>query len=238
MSDESPSTPDDHEYANLEKGGLDYVKREKNYLKISITYPIFSLAIQFLNLLLIPLLGTFSQDRRPNPFFLFDMSTPALISFVVTAFFLINAIFSIRWKRKVENYERLSAEFSKDSASIDKEYQNSLPSSNPSLTVIFYEIVKNMEVIRKLFKIVNIFLLYNVTWFIHFAFTRFRFGEPSAIPPTSDIEDFFIIGVLNILNMIGMAFYLIYEWKHFFRWNKKLKKLKEFEKRISTELDL
>jgi len=238
MSDETPSTRDSQEYSNLEKGGLDYVKREKNYLKISITYPIFSLSIQLLNLLLIPLLGTLSSVPHPNPFFLFDMLTPALISFVVTMFFLANAIFSIRWKRKVEDYERLSTKFSKDSTSVDNNDQNSLAASNPSLTVLFYDIVKNMEVIRKLFIIVNIFLLYNVTWFIHFAFIRFRFGDPSAIPTISDPEDFIIIGVLNLLNVVGMAFYLIYEWKHFYRWNKKLRKLKELEKKISKELDL
>jgi hypothetical protein len=85
---------------------------------------------------------------------------------------------------------------------------------------------------------VNIILLYNVGWFIHFSIIRFRFGDPAAIPSISNPEDFFIIGVLNFLNMIGMAFYLIYEWKHFYRWNKKLKKLKEFEKKINKELDL
>jgi hypothetical protein len=123
MSDETPSTRDTHEYANLEKGGLDYVKREKNYLKISITYPIFSLSIQLLNLLLIPLLGTLSTSSHPNPFFLLDMFTPALISFVVTMFFLLNAIISIRWKKKVENYQRLSVKFTNDSAASGTEDQ-------------------------------------------------------------------------------------------------------------------
>jgi len=44
--------------------------------------------------------------------------------------------------------------------------------------------------------------------------------------------------LLNIICQVGLILYLIFEWRHFYRWNKKLKKLKEFEKKIYKELDI
>ncbi|HME52758.1 MAG TPA: hypothetical protein VKM55_11110 [Candidatus Lokiarchaeia archaeon] len=238
MSNGTSSKNDIHKYVNLEKGGLDYVKREKNYLKLSIIYPIFSLFVQLLNLLLLPYNGILSSDHRPDQFFFFDMFSPASILLVISSFFLAKAIFLIHWKRKVENYEKLSAKFSNESISIDKDVQDSPAGSNSSLTKIFYDIVRNMEVIRKIFIIVNAFFCYYVIWFIQFTFIRGQFGGAPPMPPPSDSENFSIIQVLNYLNVVVMIFYLVYEWKHFYRWNKKLTKLRDFEKKISKELDL
>ena len=43
---------------------------------------------------------------------------------------------------------------------------------------------------------------------------------------------------LNLIQLLLLFLYLIMNWIYFINWNKKLKRLKDFEKQIYEELDL
>jgi hypothetical protein len=235
----TPSEDTNQDFSRLEKGGLNYVKQQRNYLIVSILYPVFSLVVQLVTLVLNNYLRSLPPDHRPPEFLFIDVLSPAIILFVISAFFLLNAAFLIRWKIYLDLYERLSKEGSAEPASpVDADAADKDLSSSASLTRLFYKIIKNMSTIKMLFFVLNFFLAYDFIWFISFFFFRVTAGsfppKSSPLPPAS----FSLVQFLNILNEISMGFYLAYEWKHFYRWNKKLTLLKELEKTVNEEIGL
>ncbi len=199
-------------YSQMEKGGLNYIKKKKNYLIISVIYPIYAIILQLINLIFIVNPDAPRPPSRPGFPSLLDVLTPIIIILIISAFALINFIFLFSWMYKVKNYH------------------NQPTKKNITLTLVFYEIIKNMEIIKKIFIILNIACVFYFLWYLNWTFMFFIFSNPPLPPPPLHVH------LLNIFSQIGLIFYLIYEWRHFFRWNKKLKELKEFEIKIYNEL--
>lgn len=211
-------------YTQIEKSGLNYIKSQKNYLILSAIFPIFITIIQILNINFILYLHAHRPKSRPGPL-LIDVLTPFIILLVISAFALINFVFLVGWKKKVHLYEKQKKLFKEPS--LDE--PNNFRDKNQSLTKLFYDIISNMKIVRIVFIILNFSCLYYLIWYLNFFLIR----RPLPIqPPPLQI----VVEWLNLFSQIGLAIYLVFEWRHFIKWNKKLKELKKFEKEIFNEL--
>ncbi|MBA7635162.1 hypothetical protein ES703_42763 [subsurface metagenome] len=197
-------------FSKIEKGGLNYIKNERNYLILSALVPIYIIIVQCINLGYIftaPPVNPLDPRPPANPINVF---TPIIILLVVSFFALVNFRYLLSWKGKVKSYE------------------GKAPGKQKTLTSIFYDIVKNMETIRVIFIIVNIISFYYFIWFILWALSIM---DPHHPPPPLHVN------ILNVLSQGGLLIYLIIEWRHFYQWNRKLSKLIKFEKEIYKELN-
>jgi len=196
-------------FPKIEKGGLNYIKIERNYLTMSALIPIYIIIVQCINLGYIFTAPPINpSDPRPpaNPINVF---TPIIILFVISFFALFNFGYLLSWKGKVKMYE------------------GKAPGKQKTLTSIFYDIIKNMKTIRVIFIIVNIISVYYFIWFFLWALSIM---DPFHPPPPLHVN------ILNGLSQGGLLIYLIIEWRHFNQWNRKLKQLKLFEKQIFHEI--
>ncbi|MHA1670271.1 MAG: hypothetical protein ACTSV5_06785 [Promethearchaeota archaeon] len=196
-------------FSKIEKGGLNYINKERNYLIMSALIPVYIIIVQFVNLIYILTAPSINPlDPRPpvNPINAF---TPIIIFLVISFFALINFIYLLSWKGNVKTYE------------------GKTPGKQKTLTSLFYDIIKNMETIRVIFIVVNIISFYYFIWFTLWALSIM---DPHHPPPP------FHVNILNGLSQGGLLIYLIIEWKHFNQWNRKLKQLKLFEKQIFHEI--
>ena len=199
----------ERKFLKIESGGLNYIKNEKNYLILSAVVPIYMIIVQCINLGYVFTAPPIDpSDPRPpiNPFNVF---TPSIILFIISFFALINFIYLMSWREKIKIYEGKALKKQK------------------SLTSLFYDIVKSMKTIRIIFIIVNINSLYYFIWFILWTLSIM---EPHHPPPPLHIN------ILNGLSIVGLLIYLIIQWKHFIQWNRKLRKLRFFEKQIFNEI--
>ncbi len=220
-------------YSKMEKGGLNYIKKEGNYLVISIIFPIFSIITQVLNLIFMlileamkPPIGPGSQGPLP-----IDIITSIIIFLIIALISLINSAYLFQWRQKIYSYE----------ASVDKPIDisssqeiNNFPNNNISLTRIFYDIIKNMETIRIIFIALNFISIYYLIWFFGFFLIR----RDSIIPPQPHPLLSEVIAVLNIISLVVLMIYLIFQWRHFYSWNKKLTKLRTLEKKVYKEINI
>ena len=220
-------------YSRLEKGGLDYVKKQKNYLTFSALFPIYTIIIQVINLIFIFQLEAMKPPVGPNPGGpdLFDIISPILIFLVISLFTIIICAFLIKWRRLLNRYEKESKEIRKATSKLE---DGDYPMGTVSLTHIFYDIIRNMEKIRIIFVILIFFFFFNSIWFVRFFFVRLDQIAPIHPPP---IQQHFTV-FLNFISQISLILYLLFQGRHFHQWNKKLKKLKTYEKKIYRELDL
>ncbi|MFW9973396.1 MAG: hypothetical protein ACFFDF_24645 [Candidatus Odinarchaeota archaeon] len=196
-------------FSEIEKDGLNYIKIERNYLILSALVPIYIIIVQCINLgyiFIVPPVNPLDPRPPVNPIITF---TPILILLVVSFFALINFRYLLSWKGKV------------------KAYEGKVPDKQKTLTALFYDIIKNMEIIRVIFIIVNIISFYYFIWFILWALSIM---DPHHPPPP------FHVNILNGLSQGGLLIYLIIEWRHFIQWNRKLKQLKLFEKQIFHDI--
>jgi len=196
-------------FSKIEKGGLNYIKNERNYLIMSALVPIYIIIVQCINLGYIftaPPINPLDPQPPANPINVF---TPIIILLVISFFALFNFGYLLSWKGKVKTYE------------------GKAPGKQKTLTSLFYDIIKNMETIRAIFIIVNIISFYYFIWFILWALSIM---DPHHPPPPLHVN------ILNGLSQGGLLIYLIIEWRHFNQWNRKLKQLKLFEKQIFHEI--
>ena len=218
--------PEDQFYEPLERGGLNYINNQKNYLIFSAIFPIYLIILQILNIVFILTLETQKPadiERGPT---LLDILTPIIILLVISLFALAIFIFLIGWKKKINQYKNQQENIAQFSFS---DPDDNFPEKNITLTRLFYKIIDNMRVIRIIFICLNIICFYHFFWTINFFLIRRPPQHPH--PPLH-----FLVQWLNILSQIGLIFYLVFEWRHFYHWNKKLKELKKFEKDVYTEL--
>ena len=220
-------------YSRLEKGGLDYVKKQNNYLTFSAIYPILTIIIQVINLIFIFQLEAMKPPLGPNPGGpdLFDIISPIVIFLVISFFTIIICAYLVKWKRLLNRYEKKIKNL-REASFIQEEGDYSL--GTVSLTHVFYNIIKNMERIRIIFVILILFFFFNSVWFFRFFFVRLDQIAPIHPPP---IQQHFTV-ILNYISQISLILYLLFQWRHFHRWNKKLKKLKTYERKIYKELNL
>ena len=218
-------------YTKMEKGGLKYIKHQRNYLIFSALFPIFFIVIQVINFIFIRSLRMSKFPPRPEfrqPL-LIDFFTPIFIFLVIFVFTLMNFVFLVSWNKNVHRYEKYQENIFKNSREMPN---NEFSEEKITLTILFYKIIQNMKIIRILFIGFNLVCAYYFIWFI--GFFLMRFGSDTPLYPNIQM----VTRLLNIIWQVGLIFYLIFEWRHFYRWNKKLKKLKEFEKKIYKELDI
>ncbi len=209
-------------YTRLEKGGLNYINHEKNYLLFSAIIPIFIFMAQSISFVFQILLSITGPGRGPP---LQEVLAPMILLLIIGLFTLINFLFLLRWKNKTKNYisqqtnELKVNEFDEDMES---------PKKRITLTEFFYEIVRNMNIIKIFFIILNIFCVYYFIWY-YGVFMRNR-------PPRVPLMD--AIMIITVCSQIVLIIYLIYEWNHFLKWNKKLRAIKSFERQIYHDLFL
>ena len=222
---------EDFLYTKMEKGGLKYIKHQRNYLIFSALFPIFFIVIQVINFIFIRSLRMSKFPPRPEfrqPL-LIDFFTPIFIFLVIFVFTLMNFVFLVSWNKNVHRYEKYQEKIFTNSTVMPN---NEFPEEKITLTILFYKIIQNMKIIRIIFIGFNLICAYYFIWFI--GFFLMRFGSDTPLYPNIQM----VTRLLNIIWQVGLIFYLIFEWRHFYRWNKKLKKLKEFEKKIYKELDI
>ncbi|MFX0073560.1 MAG: hypothetical protein ACFFAO_20985 [Candidatus Hermodarchaeota archaeon] len=218
--------PDNQFYELLERGGLNYINNQKNYLIFSAIFPIYLIITQILNIIFILTLEAGKPTNAPQEPPLLDLLTPILILLVISLFALVIFIFLIGWKKNINQYKDQQEVLENFSFS---DPHNVLPEKSVTLTNLFYKIVDNMRVIRIIFICLNIICFYYFFWTINFFFIRRPPQHPH--PPLH-----FIVQWLNILSQIALVFYLIFEWKHFYHWNKKFKEIQKFEREIYLEI--
>jgi len=214
------------QFTQIEKEGLNYIKNHRNYLIVSSIFPIYLILIQVLNFIFILRLEAQKPSSGSDSPTLLDVLTPIIIMFIIGIFSLIVFLFLFSWKKKVLKYK--NQQISLDNFSFS-EPDTTFPEHNIPLTKLFYDIIDNMRILKLTFIGLNIICAYYLIWFVGFFFIRPPLPLPR--PPLH-----YIVQWLNIFSQIGLLFYLIFEWRHFYRWNKKLKELKEFERKIYLEI--
>ncbi len=221
-------------YSKMEQGGLKYIKNQRNYILLSALVPILSIAVQIVNvsMILVFSLGFLDYAKPPlgerppiGGLYLFDVLSPILIVFIFFIIAMIHFIYLYRWKKRVyryENQEKIVLKATTDENRI-------------TLTQLFYDILDNMETIRKIFIALNIISIFYLQWFFRFFLKELFF----IISPRSDLNPLrFIIPTINLGLQLLLIIYLIVSWKHFIKWNSKLNKIKTLEQQIYEEINM
>ncbi|MHA1995276.1 MAG: hypothetical protein ACW97Z_12100 [Candidatus Hodarchaeales archaeon] len=210
--------------------GLSYIKNQRNYLVINAIIPIYCIIVQAFNLFF-----TFSfilrveeivpEIRKPRTtLFLVDALTPSLLLLLFSIFAITNFIFLLHWRKKVHQYDNQQQDASREK-------------NNITLTQLFYETIDIMEKLKKIFFVINVLFVFYLQWFFRFFLSEIL--RRIVTPPTG-LHSFHSVGMswLNLILQLLLLIYLMLNWRHFYRWNKKLTKLKDFEREIYQELDL
>ncbi|MFW9904880.1 MAG: hypothetical protein ACFFFH_11150 [Candidatus Thorarchaeota archaeon] len=192
------------------KTGINYIKNEGYYLIFTGIFPILIAIIQILNIFFI-----FGTKPLPIPFPdrpphppLFDVLLPPLVLIIFALVGFTKFIFLMKWRSNL----------------------NKIEDELPILTKIFYEIIVYMNRAKWLFAAENVIFVFYSQWMFHYFLNDLLLNRLPPGPP--------IIQLLNLFAQIGLIFYLIFEWRHFLKWNKKLNELKLYEKKIFEELEL
>ncbi|MHA2246318.1 MAG: hypothetical protein ACXADY_15245 [Candidatus Hodarchaeales archaeon] len=215
---------------DISYGSLSYIKNQRNYLIINAIVPIYCIIVQAFNLLftlffILRLEEIVSEFKRPRTkFFLIDALTPSLLFFVFIIFSIVNFIFLVRWRKKVQQYE-------------NQQQDASLSEDNVSLTQLFYDIIDIMDKLKIIFIVLNIFIVFYIQWFFRFFLNELLYGKTPSFTGFIPIRSVFMPW-LNLILELLLLIYLVMNWRHFLRWNKKSTKLKDYEKQIYRELDL
>ncbi len=203
--------------------GLNYINKQNYYLKFSIFFPFFSLIVNIITLIVF-VSTFFSRDHVfiPSIFFFFSSFSLFVIFTIISS---KQALFLRKWKVLSNYYKEMIG----NTQNI-KNYT--------TLTDIFYKIIDHMRKIKIYFILLNLIVI-----FYFFFSPEFIFGEHFLPPPPVDrnnwtqINIFYkIIQYLNFISIIAIILYLIYTWYHFFHWNKKLSKIKKYEREIYKEV--
>ncbi|UYP44149.1 hypothetical protein NEF87_000434 [Candidatus Lokiarchaeum ossiferum] len=225
-------------YTDIESYGFKYINHQKNYLITTAVFPIFALFVQVFNLI-----HTIGQINRPppeqiplpplHPQNIYNILAPIIIFIIIASFALVKFVFLYIWMKKVHRYEiqqKLITKLNKNTVENSDDYsdiQNSI-----GLTQIFYDIVDHMQLIRIVFILMNIAFIFYIQWTLTFLLSFF------GIIPRLNQNPSNYFHYINIIAEFGLLFYMVFEWKHFLKWNRKLKKINELEKKIYAELEM
>ncbi len=213
-------------YLKLEESGINYINKYKYYLILSALLPIFLIIIQIINTSFIALVEKDIPLIGFKYLIGFEIFAPRFKLMTISVIGLVKFIYLFNWNRKLIDYREQYKNFMKNNNSVKEE---PLPKESFPLTRLFYEIISQMKISKV------IFILINVICFVYF-FWNFVFFLVSPPIPQPLFPLFRIIGLFNFISQLILIAYLIFEWRHFYRWNKKLKKLSNFEKKIYSEL--
>ncbi len=208
-----PKISDDEKTDISLEESMNYIKKEQMYLLWSGIFPAYSIGVNVVNIsfVMIAILNNWILIRR-----LVDILIPLAFFFLITIFSTFQFIFLTKWKNQFIRFQELPSKPNK---------------KRVSLTDLFYSIIEFMEKARIFFILVNIAGLMYFIWGFDFFIT--------GIPLSISLQTFAkITFYLNLVSFFVLLLYLVYQWIHFVRWNKKLRHIKDFEKIISDELDL
>jgi len=220
-------------YQDIEDNGLKYIEGQKRYLIFTAIFPIYAIIVQIFNII-----TSINKIPRPpgnpaglpilEPRNIYDILTPTIIFLVISTFALMKFIFLFIWMKKVHKYEiqKKILEIDKKNEEIEK-----LRYSAPTLTQLFYDIVDHMQLIRIVFIILNIVFIFYLQWSVGFLLDFFGLITHPNPPPNN------IFHLLNTIAEFGLIWYMVFEWKHFLKWNKKIQNLTQLEKQIYDELE-
>ena len=234
------------DFLKIQEGCLTYIKKQENYILLSGIFPLYSLFVQILTMIIIGQNSNFPPEHGPQRIRPMDMASPYILFLIFTIFSLFHFFLLLQWRNKLRKYESqkefrqtlttqssyAQKEDSGENNEINSEKSQLNTPNTISLTNLFYSIIKDMHSIKLVFYIMNIVCIFYFQWFI-----RIIFGD-LFIRRIFESPQQFTIQILNFIAQIGIIFYMVFEWKHFVRWNKKLKKLNELESKIYNELEL
>jgi len=213
-------------YLKLEESGINYINKYKYYLILSALLPIFLIIIQIINSAFISLIEK-SRSLIGFKFMLnFEIHAPRFKLITISIIGLVKFIYLFNWNRKLIEYQKQYKDFMKNNKSMKEE---AFSKEGFLLTKLFYDIISQMKISKGIFILINIFCFVYFFW--NFVFFLGCPPIPHPLP-----SSFCIIGLFNFISTVILIAYLIFEWRHFYCWNKKLKKLSEFEKKIYSEL--
>lgn len=244
-------------YQDIESNGLKYIQKQKQYLIVTAIFPIYAIILQIFNLIVIIKRIAPPPPQFPRPPFLeprniYDIITPIIVFLVISTFALVKFVFLLIWMKKVRQYESFQKSSEEGSPSKEKS-ENDSPSptgftdpvdltlspeqikfeesQSGSLTRLFYDIVSHMQSIRVIFLLLNLTFIFYFQWFIGFLFSFF--GITTNLHPQPDV----LFQILNVIAQFGLIWYMVFEWRHFIRWNRKLRHLVAFEKQVYFEIE-
>lgn len=211
-------------YSRIERGGLDYINQEANYLKISAFIPSFIVISQIIAFILQLILDINTPEGGPSPP-LHEILMPMILLIAVGIFALVNYSYLKQWKKELKFYSK-QQQIEVKTEDFDKEMESS--KKKITLTEIFYDIIKTMNLIRSILVFITVFCGYYYIWYLTF-YLR------SAPPPHPLMT---VIMILTLISQFLLAIYLFYEWHHMLNWNSKLRRIKSYERQIYQELFL
>ncbi|QEE17954.1 hypothetical protein DSAG12_03792 [Promethearchaeum syntrophicum] len=219
-------------YQDIETNGLKYIQKQKQYLILTAIFPIYAIIIQIFNLFAILNRIPLPPPNQPGipvlePRSLYEILTPVIIFLVISSFALLKFIFLCIWKKKVHQYEHYKGLIkSEEISDVNKKNTPSI-----TLTQLFYDIVAHMQRVRVIFILLNIVFILYIQWSIGFLLTFFGVTTNPNPPPVD------IFHLLNAIGEFGLIFYMLFEWIHFTKWNRKIRNLVKFEKKIYNEIE-
>ena len=234
-------------FKNIENSGLKYIKNQQHYIIFSAIFPIYSIVVQLVNIIYTLNMLRFPPPPPNRPIPIFDVLTPFFVLLAFSILALIKFIFLLIWNRKVKNYDTFCIEISikdkleNEAKNIDNlenikisriTTQNRREGEPNSLIMLLYDLIDHMRSIRYIFILLNVVFVLYFQWFIRFFLSYLHLIPPGMNPPN------ILFKILNTIAEFGILLYMIFEWRHFLRWNKKLKKIDEFEKVISEDLEI
>ncbi len=214
----------------IDKWGLNYIRKTRFYLELSAFFPIYIVIVGIINFVFLTYVNITSiESQKVIPIHAIIVFTSFVLIFV---FSLLQFLFLRKWNIKIKEYNKRIKTDNNRIFNYEDEKNHKNLANKPSLTDIFYDVLNHMEKIRILFIFLNIvsiiYIFYNIMIFIRlFVFLK-----------APIIMTFNIIRYLNISVAIVLVSYLIYMWYHFTKWNIKLKKIKNYEKMVTRELNL
>ncbi|MCF2140133.1 MAG: hypothetical protein K9W44_08775 [Candidatus Lokiarchaeota archaeon] len=210
----------------IENIGLKYVESQEHYLLFSILFPFYSIIVQIINILY-----TLELVRRPPPpphppLPLIDILTPFIIFLMISLFALLKFIYLLFLKKKVRKLHQYMIILK----NLEKHEEFEEIENIPSLVKIFYDLINYVKTIRVIFIFVNLAFILYLQWSIRFILTYLHLIPPGPLPSN------LIFHALNSIAEFGLLIYMVVEWHYFLRWNKKIKKLEDFERLIFDEI--
>ncbi|MHA1585439.1 MAG: hypothetical protein ACTSVU_06695 [Promethearchaeota archaeon] len=203
------------EFKEISNDTLRYIEKQNGLFLSSAIFPLILGIISILNIYLISTQSPLPPIPPIHPIpSLFDRLIPFFLGLLIACIGIIHFIILLLWKKNYRSY-----------------HDQSKSSDNVPLTRLIYNIIDYINWARIMFIILNIVVLIYSQWFVRFLMNLLA-PNPHIPPPSLFTQ------IINISSNILLIVYLVIEWIHFLRWNKKLKHLSEFEKHIYQDLNL
>lgn len=243
----APGTaPSGISYRALVQSGVQYVKHQTRYLVASAILPLFALVVQIVNFLLMARAFPLPSGAPPPPGHphLVDQLTPAILVAAIATLALFKFLALLQWRHHLGDLARLRRARDSDFPAPPIEGNSHALESNshapesdsdprpaPSLTNLFYRVVAVMGRARVLFLVLNALFVVYLQWFVRFFLVELGIlASPGLVPP-HDAWFWF-----NVTAQLGLVAYVVLGWRHYLRWGKKLKRLRQFERQVYRDL--